>query len=138
MASAGHLPEFLSLLPGFFATSVEESMRSLGSLLRPCFLQLSAEDLYLMLGYKLSVLPYVRQAMFSRPFHNDDLLPRIRKPVLIMEAAHDAVVKTTALDRQKAGLPLAQIHVIANAGHATFWDDGAAFNHHLWDFPASL
>ena len=39
-----------------------------------------------MLGYKLSVLPYVRQAMFSRPFHNDDLLPRIRKPVLIMEA----------------------------------------------------
>ena len=81
-------PEFLSLLPGFFATEVEESVRSLGSLLRLCFLQeLSAEDLYLMLGYNLSVPPYVRQAMFSRSFDNDDLLPRIRKPVLITHGA---------------------------------------------------
>src|ERR1044071_725520 len=55
-------PEFLSLVPGFFSTEVEESVRSLESLLRMCFVQEpSAADLYLMLGYNLSVPPYVRQ-----------------------------------------------------------------------------
>ena len=52
-------PEFLSFVPGFFATGVEESVRSLESLLRMCFTQKpSDEDLYLMLGYNLSVPPY--------------------------------------------------------------------------------
>jgi pimeloyl-ACP methyl ester carboxylesterase len=132
-------PEFLSLLPGFIATSVEESVRSLGSLLRLCFLQeLSAEDLYLMLGYNLSVPPYVRQGMFSRSFDNDDLLPRIRKPVLITHGAKDAVVKRTVLDQHKAGLPHAQIQVMAGAGHGPFWDDAPAFHQHLRAFAESL
>ena len=53
-------------------------------------------DLYLMLGYNLSVPPYVRQALFSRSFDNDDLLPKIRKPVLITHGADEAVVKPAA------------------------------------------
>ena len=132
-------PEFLSLIPGFFATETEESVRSLGSLLRLCFLQEpSAEDLYMMLGYNVSVPPYVRQALFSRSFDNDDLLPRIRKPMLIMQGAHDAVVKLAAVEQHKAGLAHAQIQIIANAGHAPFWDDAAMFNQSLRDFSASL
>jgi non-heme chloroperoxidase len=132
-------PEFLSLIPGFFATETEESVRSLGSLLRLCFFQEpSAEDLYLMLGYNLSVPPYVRQALFSRSFDNDDLLPRIRKPMLIMQGAHDAVVKLAAVEQHKTGLAHAQIQIIANAGHAPFWDDAAVFNQRLRDFSASL
>ncbi|MGH9176848.1 MAG: alpha/beta fold hydrolase, partial [Vicinamibacterales bacterium] len=87
-------PEFLQLIPGFFATEVEESARSLESLLRMCLVQEpSAADLYLMLGYNLSVPPFVRQALFSRSFDNDDLLPSIRKPVLITHGADDAIVK---------------------------------------------
>ena len=35
------------------------------------------------------------QAMFSLSFDNDDLLPRIVKPVLITHGAKDAVVKLT-------------------------------------------
>ena len=46
-----------------------------------------------MLGYNLAVPPYVRQALFSRSFDNDDLLSRIRKPVLVVHGAQDAVVK---------------------------------------------
>jgi hypothetical protein len=34
-------------------------------------LQPSTSDLYLMLGYNVSVPPHVRQAMFSRAFDND-------------------------------------------------------------------
>jgi pimeloyl-ACP methyl ester carboxylesterase len=132
-------PEFLSLVPGLFATDAEESARSLESLLRLCFAQeLSAEELYSMLGYNVSVPPYVRQALFSRSFDNDDLLPKIRKPVLITRGAEDAVVKEAAVDQQKAGMAHAQIQVMANAGHGPFWDDPATYNQQLRAFCNSL
>jgi non-heme chloroperoxidase len=130
-------PEFLSLVPGFFATDVEEIVRSLDSLLRLCYVQdLSAEDRYLMLGYNLSVPPYVRQALFSRSFDNDDLLPRIRKPVLITQGVDDAIVKPIAVDKHKAGLAHAQVHMM-NTGHASFWIDAVGFNQRLREFSAS-
>jgi non-heme chloroperoxidase len=133
-------PEFLSLVPGFFATGAEESVRSLESLIRLCFAQeLSAEDRYLMLGYNVSVPPHVRRAMLSRSFDNDDLLPRIRKPILITQGAEDAVVKQTAVDQHKAGgLTHAQVQIVPNVGHAPFWDDAAMFNQSLRAFSASL
>ena len=138
-ALAALTPEFLNLVPGFFATDVEESVRSLESLLRMCVAQEpSAEDLYLMLGYNLSVPPYVRQALFSRAFDNDDLLPKIRKPVLVTHGADDAVVKPAGVEQCMAGLAHAQIQMMANAGHAPFWDDAATFNRHLRAFSESL
>ena len=130
--------EFLSLVPGLFAIEVEESVRSLDSLLRLCFAQPSAEDLYLMLGYNVSVPPYVRQALFSRSFDNDDLLPKLRKPVLITHGADDAVVRRAAVDQHKAAIAHAQIQMMANAGHACFWDDAAAFNRRLRTFAEGL
>ncbi len=127
--------EFLNIVPGFFAVDAQESVLSLESLLHMCFYQEpSAEDLYLMLGYNVSVPPYVRQALFSRSFDNDDLLPKIRKPVLITQGAHDKVVKTAVVDQHKAGLPHAKIQIMANAGHAAFWDDAATFNRNLETF----
>jgi pimeloyl-ACP methyl ester carboxylesterase len=132
-------PAFLQLLPGFFATDVEESARSLESLLRLCFArQPSPEDLYLMLGYNVSVPPYVRQALFSRSFDNDDLLSTMRKPVLITQGVADEIVKRVAVDQHKASLPHAQIHIVENAGHAPFWDDPPAFNRRLRAFCDSL
>ena len=128
-------PEFLSLVPGFFTSDVEESAHSLRSLLRLCLAQEpSAEDLYLMLGYNLSVPPYVRQALFSRSFDNDDLLPRLRKPVLIVHGAQDAIVKPAVVDQHRAGLAHAQVEMMPNVGHAPFWEDAAAFNGHLRTF----
>ncbi|HXR77842.1 MAG TPA: alpha/beta hydrolase [Bryobacteraceae bacterium] len=127
-------PEFLSLVPGFFATDVEESIRSLESLLRLCFpKQLSAKELFLMLGFNLSVPPYVRQALFSRAFDNDDILPKIRKPVLITHGADDAVVRPSAVDQHKARITHAQIDM-PKTGHAPFWDDTASFNRRLRAF----
>lgn len=132
-------PEFLSLAPGFFSNDVEESLRSMESLLRLCLPEApSAEELYLMLGYNLSVPPYVRQAMFARSFDNDDLLPKIRKPVLITHGALDAIVKPAVVDQHKAGMARAQIHMMANSGHAPFWDDAASFNGRLKSFAEGL
>jgi non-heme chloroperoxidase len=132
-------PEFLNLVPGFFATDVEESVRSLESLMRLCFVQEpSAADLYPMLGYNLSVPPYVRQALFSRAFDNDDLMATIRKPVLITHGADDAIVKPAVVDQHKASIAHAQIHLMANTGHAPFWEDSASFNRRLREFAESV
>ena len=132
-------PEFLSLVPGFFATDAEESVRSLASLLRMCFArEPSADELYLMLGYNVSVPPYVRQALFSRSFDNDDLLPKIRKPALLLHGAADAAVKPDAVDQHRSGMAHAQVHMIENAGHAPFWDDAAIFNQQLREFCEQL
>jgi pimeloyl-ACP methyl ester carboxylesterase len=127
--------EFLSLVPGFFATDLENSLRSLESLLRLCFAQqLSASDLYLMLGYNVSVPPHVRQALLSRTIDNDDLLPRIRKPALIMHGATDTTLKPEIVDQQKTVLPHAQVYIMPNAGHTPFWQDATAFNQRLRAF----
>jgi len=128
-------PEFFSLVPGFFSADVEESVRSLRSLMQLCCThELSAEHLYLMLGYNLSVPPYVRQALFSRSVDNDDLLPTIRKPVLILHGAEDTILKRAVVDQHKARLAHAQVQVMPGVGHAPFWDDAAGFNGHLRAF----
>jgi non-heme chloroperoxidase len=122
-------PEVLNLVPGLYSTDAEEAARSLKALVRLFFVsKLLPEDLYMMLGYNLAVPPYVRQALFSRSFDNDDLLPKLRKPVLVIHGAEDAIVKSSVVDQHKSEIPHAQAHVLPNAGHAPFWDDAATFN----------
>jgi non-heme chloroperoxidase len=132
-------PEVINLVPGFFATETETSVCSLEALVRMFFMQEpSDEDLYLMLGYNLSVPPYVRQTLFSRSLTNDDLLPTIRKPVLITHSAKDRVVKPAVVDQHKASMAHAQLHLTTKAEHAAFWEDAAGFNQRLRAFCESL
>jgi pimeloyl-ACP methyl ester carboxylesterase len=134
-ATAVLTTEFLDLVPGFFSTDVEASTGSLQSLLRLCLAQEPPpEDLYLMLGYNLSVPPYVRQSLFSRSFDNDDLLPRLRKPVLIVHGDRDAIVKPAVVDQHSAGLRHAEVAMMPDVGHAPFWEDAPAFNGRLRTF----
>jgi non-heme chloroperoxidase len=128
-------PEFLAIVPGLFSSDAEESVRSLGSLLRLCFVrEQPATAFYTMLGYNASVSPVVRQALLSRVFDNDDLLPTIRKPVLITHGAADAIVKAEVVEQHRAGMAHAQVHMMPGAGHAAFWDDAAGFNERLARF----
>ena len=132
-------PEFLGLVPGFFSADVRESVGALATLLRMCFVQEpSPEGLYLMLGYNVSVPPHVRQAMFSRSFDNDDLLAKLRKPVLITHGTDDPIVRPAAVEQHKAAIAHAQVQMMSNAGHAPFWDDAASFNRRLREFAESL
>ena len=134
-AAAVLTPEFLAVLPGLFSSEVGESVHGLESLLRLCFArEPEASDLYTMLGFGVSVPPFVRQAMLTRVVDNDDLLPTIVKPVLITHGARDAIVKPEVVAQLRARLPHAQVHIMPDAGHAPFWDDAAAFNKRLGAF----
>jgi pimeloyl-ACP methyl ester carboxylesterase len=66
------------------------------------------------------------------------IFSRRSKPVLIKHGADDAIVKPAAVDQHKAGLGRAQIEMMANAGHAPFWDDAATFNQRLRALSESL
>jgi non-heme chloroperoxidase len=124
--------EFLNLVPGFFATDAEESTRSLRLLLRMCLTQEpTEEELYLMLGYNVSAPPYVRQALFSRSLDNDDLLTQLRKPVLIVHGARDAIVKLTAVEQHKQRVPHAEVTIMPDVGHAPFFSNAGGFNDQL-------
>lgn len=131
--------DFLGLLPGFFSVDAQQSVHALDLLVRMCFShELSAEDRYLMLGYNAWVPPHVRQALFSRSFDNDDLLPKLQKPVMIAHGVDDAVVKPTVIDQQMARIPHTTIRMMANAGHACFWDEAATYNRYLREFVDTL
>ena len=128
-------PEFLGLVPDFLSTDAEMSVRGQERLLQLCFAeQPSDADRYLMLGYSVSAPPHVRQGLFSRSFDNDDLLPKISKPVLITHGAVDAVVKPLVVDQHQAAMPHAEVQLLPAAGHASFWDDAAGFNERLQAF----
>ena len=128
-------PEVLAIVPGLFSTDAETSVSALQSLVHLFFVHsLSPAELYMILGYNVSVQPSVRQAMFSRTIDNDDLLPGIQKPVLITHGAADAIVKVDVVAQLQRLLPTAQIQIMASAGHAPFRDDASAFDHRLADF----
>ena len=130
-------PEVLSLVPGLFSTETEESRRSITSLIRLfCAREPSPEDMAEMVEYNLSVPAYVRQALFSRVLDNDDLLPKVGKPVLIVHGLHDAIVKPSIVERHGTALPHAKVELMPHAGHAVFWDDAAGFNETLRAFVA--
>jgi len=134
-AAAVLAPEFLALLPGLFSSDVVESVRGIESLLQLCFArEPEASDRYTMLGFGVSVPPFVRQALLTRVVDNDDLLPTIAKPVLITHGALDAIVRQEAVAQHRARLPQAQVHIMPDAGHAAFWDDAASFNRRLGAF----
>jgi pimeloyl-ACP methyl ester carboxylesterase len=128
-------PEFLALVPGFFSNDVGESVGSLEALLRLCFArEPSATELYTMLGYSVSVPPFVRQALLSRVLDNDDLLSTIGVPTLITHGEADAIVTKDVVEQHRAGIAHAEIHLMRDVGHAPFWDDAESFNRRLADF----
>jgi pimeloyl-ACP methyl ester carboxylesterase len=103
--------------------------------LQLCFAsELTAAEFYCMLGYSASVPPFVRQALFSRVVDNDDLLPTIRRPVLITHGAFDAIVSKEAVEQHRTAISHAQVDIMPSVGHAAFWDDAPSFNARLGAF----
>ena len=131
-------PEFLGLVPSLLSPDADESRHALESLLRLCFVQSpSAAELSQMLEYNVAVPPYVRQALFARALHNDDLMPRLRKPVLITHGTDETIVKPAVVDQHKQHMPHAEVQMIAGVAHAPFWEDAASFNKGLQAFAAT-
>jgi non-heme chloroperoxidase len=129
--------DFLGLVPGFFSEDAAENRRSLEALIRLCIPRdLEPRDLATLLEASLSVPSHVRQGLFARALDNDDILKRLRRPVLLTHGAADTVIKTTVVDEHRALVPHAQVDLVPGAPHAMFWTDAPAFNRRLREFCA--
>jgi non-heme chloroperoxidase len=131
--------EFVDCIPGFFSTDTETSSKALQTFMRICaYGGPQAEDYYFFLGYNTIVPPYVRQGLFSRTLNYDELLPTLRKPVLITHGVEDEIVLHSMSEHNARLLPKARFSSYANVGHAPFWEATERFNHELCEFAASL
>ncbi len=134
-ALASLTPEFLELVPGFFSNDTEESVRSLTGLMHLCLVaEPSQADAYLLLGCALATPPHVRHALLSRSLDNDDVLRRLRRPVLITHGTADSVVKSEIVREHTALIKHTQVDLVEGAGHAPFWENSNAFNQRLATF----
>jgi pimeloyl-ACP methyl ester carboxylesterase len=132
-------PEFVALVPGFFSEDPDEGKNSLGELLNICFSSKpTAEEFDSMLEQSAAVPFFVRQGMFSRAFDNDDLLPTLKKPVLVTHGSADRIVNLAAAEYHCSAIPNAELHLVEGSGHAPFWDDPVAYNNRLRTFCNSL
>jgi pimeloyl-ACP methyl ester carboxylesterase len=132
-------PEFLGLVPGFFSEDAAEGRRSLEALLRMCMPRhLAAADLGGLLDESLRTPAHVRRGLFSRTLDNDDLLRRLRVPVLLTSGADDAVVKPSVVAAHKDLMRHAQVDLVPGAPHGLFFTDAPAFNARLRAFCAGL
>ena len=87
-------PEFLGLLAGFFSTDVRESIRSLDRLVEVLFPPGTGNRGPVSdVGVQHFRFPMRAPGLLSRSLNNDDILPKIRKPVLITRGSADALVK---------------------------------------------
>jgi len=131
--------EFLALAPGFFTENAEESVATLEKFLRLCVHgEPSPEDLYFFLGFNTAVPPHVRLGLFSRSLDNDDLIGKMRKPMLLTYGERDAVV-LPAMGRHLATVaPHARLSLYPDVGHAPFWEAPERFNRELRELVQSV
>ena len=131
-------PEFRALIPGLLSSDADLAVRSLCRLARLSFDDLPAGHLHRLLGAAMSVPPATRHALFARQLDNDDLLVRLRKPVLLTHGSRDAIVRPSMVERHRTLIADAQVQVIRGSGHAPFWDNAGEFNRRLREFAADI
>ena len=90
------------------------------------------QDTVRQLGLMLP--PYVRPLLSGRPSRNNDLLPRLDLPVLVLHGAEDAAIPQSAVDAFIAAAPQATAYQYEHKGHSPFAEDPAAFNATLRSF----
>jgi pimeloyl-ACP methyl ester carboxylesterase len=138
-ATAVITPEFLALVPGFFSEVAADNRRALEALIRLCIPRgITADEAGRLLDASASVPSYVRQGLFARAVDNDDVLKRLRVPVLLTHGTADAVIKPSIVDAHKALIPKAEVDLLPGSPHAMFWTDAAEFNKRLRAFCAKL
>jgi non-heme chloroperoxidase len=76
--------------------------------------------------------------LLSRVVDNDDLLARMRKPVLLTHGGKDSVVLPVVVEQHKALMEHAQVQMLPEVGHSHGVEDTEAFNQGLREFVRSL
>lgn len=121
--------EFQALFPGFFSSDIQVGVDALGQLIRlSTYGEMLPEDFYTNLGFSCSVPPYVRKNMFSRKLDNDDVLARLRLPLLVTHGLEDKIILPNAAEHHLKVVPQARPNFYDQTGHLPFFENPSRFN----------
>lgn len=81
---------------------------------------------------------YARRAMADLQLQNDDMVPRLTLPVLLLTGDQDKSQQSTVLANIASKLPSGRLEMLPGAGHAAFVDKPAEFNLALRTFATTL
>jgi pimeloyl-ACP methyl ester carboxylesterase len=122
-----------------FSEDAEEITSAMRMFLRGCFAQrLPPDEEMMLLGFNLLCPSRVRAALFSRSLQNDEVLAKLRLPVLVVHGDADEVVNIETGQHIASTVRDASMSVFAGAGHGPFWEQSERFNAELAEFVSSL
>ena len=132
-------PAFAPLLAGLYSDDAAESTAALDGFVRACVAEPAGdEEHWLTLGYNVAVPPFVRRGLFRRPpLDNDDLLPRLQLPCLVVHGGRDAITLPSMAEHHARLWPGARLAVYPEAGHSPFLEAPQRFDRDLAAFVAA-
>jgi len=135
----GHVgPAMRAALPAALSDDADVAVPALLELTRRMTaVPLAGAALQAALAVPLSVLPFVRAALFQRDVSSEDLLRSLDVPVLIVHGADDAVVDPRASEYAAALIPDSTTRSYPGVGHMPFAERAEQFRADLAAFVAS-
>ncbi len=117
------------------ATNIEATQKFLIA----CFkIQPSAEDMATVLAYNMMVPPKVRGFLGGRPANYDDVLSRVKVPVLVTQGREDQVVLPAMSEHTLSVIKHAKGVFYDGVGHSSFYEVPDRFNADLAAFVRSV
>jgi len=140
MQAAGFVGEkFAAAAPGLFSENVGESVATAQKLIELGIPSgVTQEEMYLLLGSNLVVPPHVRAGLLSRNLDNDEVVCKIKKPMLLSWGEEDEIIPLRMGEHIAALAKHARISTYPGAGHWPFWEAPVRFNRELREFRESL
>jgi pimeloyl-ACP methyl ester carboxylesterase len=81
---------------------------------------------------------YARRAMVGRNLQNDDVIPKLHMPILLLAGEKDLSQPASVLNAVAGKLAHGRVVLVPDAGHATFIDAPEAFERELRQFAAAV
>ena len=125
----------LKNLPIMTSEDLATNIAATRAFVHGCFSkQPTAEDFEIILAFNMMVPPKVRAGLGGRPLDADELMSKLKLPVLVTHGAEDRNAKLGAAKHTASVIPDSKLSVYEGIGHAPFYEDAPRFNRELTAF----
>jgi non-heme chloroperoxidase len=125
----------LKNLPLMASEDLATNIAATREFLHGCFnIQPTQAEYETMLAFNMMVPPKVRAGLSNRPLEVDDMLKRLRIPVLVTHGALDRNSNLITAEYTAKMIPGAKLSVYQGVGHSPFFEDAPRFNAELAAF----
>lgn len=124
-----------AVIPKLISTDALESSNTLQKFVKLLFyVEPSTEDFYFTLGYNTVVPPYVREAVVTRAASYEDILSKMKIPVLLTHGLQDKILNPSQTVYNSKLILNSTVSFYEGTGHSPFWEKPHRFNCELETF----